>query len=101
MFKFQFLGITSRNLNIIFVTFSISVSNWNDTEKISMALRKDDTHKSRSVVAATACATGALSCGTGDRMDNERKCLEKDMRILDMNLKEDDGGYERIAVMEQ
>ena len=52
-------------------------------------------HKLHQLVAATVSATGALSCGTGNRMENEHKCLEKAMRILDMD------GYELIAVVEK
>ena len=41
-------------------------------------------HKIHQLVAAAASAPGAFSCGTGDRMDNERKSQEKALQILEM-----------------
>ena len=53
--------------------------------------------KIRRLVAAMASATGALSCGTGGRMDNERKYREEALQIQN----EDEGRYELIAVTEK
>ena len=58
-------------------------------------------HQIRQLVAATTSDTGALSCGTGDRMDNKRKYLDDVMQILEMIQNEDEDGYESIAVMEK
>ena len=48
---------------------------------------------------ATATATGGLSTGTADRMDNEHHHLPKAMRIQ-MSQNEDDGGNELFALTE-
>ena len=55
-------------------------------------------HKIHQLVAAAASATGASSCGTGVRMENELQYLQKAMRTLELTQNEDEGGYEVIAV---
>ena len=55
-------------------------------------------HKIHQLVAGAASATGASSCGTGDRMENELQCLQKAVRSLELTQNEDEGGYEVIAV---
>ena len=44
------------------------------------------------LVAATATATGSMSTGTGDRLDNEHEYLQRSLEFLEQNRSEEQSG---------
>ena len=53
------------------------------------------------LVRSTATATAALWCGSGDRVENERKYLDSAVRMWDFTKTEDMGAFELVAVFDQ
>ena len=49
-------------------------------------------HQIHQVVASTAAATSAVSCGTGDGIENERSYLDMALQILELIQNDDQVG---------
>ena len=67
----------------------------------SLEAESDFNQRSRNfhqLVLSTRAATGALSCGTGDRAENDRICLEMAMAILDRIHNEEDSPCEIVTL---
>ena len=55
----------------------------------------------RNIQQLVSMATAVLSCGTGDRNENERQYLESAVKMLERIWTEDEGAFELVAVTDR